>query len=236
MSRPARPGQGERREAPAERGLGLVDRQAGGPCWWPTYRLRSLIALATALLIMSPFLSGCQNGSYQSGYRDGYAEGVTNGQDVGFRDGYGAGFFAARPPGGEMSSAAAGWVKFGAALGGFGLLFGLAYCVYALLAVDFTPDMIAAKCAAIAAALLIAVVTTSLIGAHRLTAPVLLFGRPASSVAIVVIVLLTAGLTFLTSALFRSIVKTRWSKRQQIIISGASLLVLLSHRCGKLDA
>jgi hypothetical protein len=218
MNRCAAIGRGERPFAGTERAHGCARRKIARPI-----RCHKSMAWARNCLVMLLFvgclsLSGCQGDPYESGYRDGYAAGFTNGQEVGYRDGYKTGYSTALPPGDEFSPAAAGWLDFGAASGGVALLLGLTYCLYRLVAQDFTLDVAFAKFAAIVGALLLSILMTSLVGAHRLVAPLLLSGRPTSGVWLLLIVLVTAVPVFVINASLRSVVRFRWGKRQQITI------------------
>lgn len=182
------------------------------------------------VLLAGIILAGCEGRSYQRGYDDGhrdgyskgYEEGYANGYKAGYEKGYGDGFFAARPPGGEITGSSAGWVKFGATLGGLGLLILLFRCAYALVAADVTIDVAATKAGGIAVAVVLAGIMIAL-GAHRIADPVLLAGRPESPLATLMLVVIAAGLSFFGAACLRSIEKENWARHQQTIFASLSV-------------
>jgi hypothetical protein len=192
--------------------------------YYPADLLAYLVfMIARPWLLLLPavlFLASCDSRPYQRGYEDGYSKGYADGHDVGYRQGYEHGYSQARPGGSELSSSEAGWVNFGALLGGFGLLGGLAYAALALVVADISPEVAKAKAGAIAVAILLSAIMV-LMGAHRIADPLLLAGRPGSRLLTGIIVLLAAVPTVVAAAWLRSLRKDIWSARQQTVLAAA---------------
>jgi hypothetical protein len=200
-------------------------RGSSAPCDLHVKSNRGLNIAVPALLLLlvtaGLLLTGCQSNSYERGYEEGYTTGYSKGEEAGYRRGYEDGYFSARPPGDVMSESSARLVTFGATLGAVGLLIGLGYCACVMVAADISADIAAAKAGASAFALMLAAISTVLLGAHRFADPLLLLPRPGSPVVLTLLVLLFSAPAFVTIAWIRSIIRRSWGTRQQTTITAS---------------